>query len=301
PTPQRQGVRSAALLRAAQANTAPIFPHPIFPLRIFSTSPQPRIGTHQMSLSTIDRTYVSAIFAALACFMANAQIALASQDVSGPTASWTVIDVVKFAVPVITGLVALIGVPLVILNMRKSAQEIKKDKLELEELEKARDKIKPKILNVSTGPLTLMAILKGSPPRTVGDAYPTGESGVHFVFDLFNGNAFDFSVSKVVVEVIAYEKLALGELTHGVGATDVKRFYRAKINPELGRYSASYLEGRPGEYPKILAKETDKFDVEITTTTEGLYSLRLHLSGGAGGEAFDFLLDGTGATDRIFR
>jgi hypothetical protein len=157
----------------------------------------------------------------------------------------------------------------------------------------ARDIIKPKVYCVSTGPLTLGAILKGSPPRTVGDAYPTGKSGVHFVFDLFNGNAFDFLVSKIVVEVFAYENLALGELTHGVGATEVKRFYHAKINRELGRYSASYLENRPGEYVKILANEAEKFDVEITTATEGLYSVRLHLSGGAGGEAFDFLLDGT--------
>jgi hypothetical protein len=151
---------------------------------------------------------------------------------------------------------------------------------------------RPKVYGVLTGPLTLGAKLKESPERIV-DAYPTGKSGVHFVFDIFNENAFDFLVSKVVVEVFAYKNLALDELIHGVGATDVKRFYRAKINPELGRYSASYLEGRPGEYVRILAKGAERFDVEITTTTEGLYSLRLYVSGGAGGKAFNFLLDGT--------
>jgi len=128
----------------------------------------------------------------------------------------------------------------------------------------------------------------------IGDAYPIGEHGVHFVFSLFNGNAFDFLVHKICVDVLAYAPLNLDHLVHGVGATDVRRGFRATIRPELGSHAAVYMSAeRQGEYVTIPPGKSECFDVEITAPTEGLYDVCLRVLGGSAGKRFDVLLDST--------
>jgi hypothetical protein len=143
-----------------------------------------------------------------------------------------------------------------------------------------------------TGPLTIGAVLKGAEHQLIGDAYPTGDHGVHFVFSVFNASSFDFLVHQVRVDVLAYTPLNLDYLKHGVGATDVKRYFRAKICPELGSYVATYVSGKhQGEFVTIPPGKSEAFDVEITTPTEGLYDVGLRLLGGSAGKGFDVSLD----------
>ena len=145
-----------------------------------------------------------------------------------------------------------------------------------------------------TGPLTISAVLKGPNRQILGDAYPTGDNGVHFVFSLFNGNAFDFLLNRLDVDVLAYEPLNLDHLLHGVGATDVRRCFRATIRPEPGRYIATYIHGgRQGEFVTIPPGKSEGLDVEISTRTEGLYDVCLRVHGGSAGKGFDVPLDST--------
>lgn len=143
-----------------------------------------------------------------------------------------------------------------------------------------------------TGPLTISAVLKGPERQVVSDAYPTGDNGVHFVFSIFNGNAFDFLVNELDVDVLAYAPLNLDHLAHGVGATAVRRFFRATIRPESGSYVASYV-GHKGEFVSIPPGKSEGFDVEISTRTEGLYDIRLRVRGGSAGKGFDVPFDST--------
>jgi hypothetical protein len=143
-----------------------------------------------------------------------------------------------------------------------------------------------------TGPLTISAVLKGSEHQIVSDAYPTGDNGVHFVFSLFNGNAFDFLVNELDVDVLAYAPLNLDRLAHGVGATAVRRYFRATIRPERGSYVATYVR-RQGEFVTIPPGKSEGFDVEISTRTEGLYNVCLRVHGGSAGKGFDVPLDST--------
>jgi len=145
-----------------------------------------------------------------------------------------------------------------------------------------------------TGPLTISAVLKGPNRQVLGDAYPTGDNGVHFVFSLFNGNAFDFLLNRLDVDVLAYEPLNLDHLLHGVGATDVRRYFRATIRPEPGCYIATYKHGgRQGEFVTIPPGKSEGLDVEISTRTEGLYDVCLRVHGGSAGKGFDLPLDST--------
>jgi hypothetical protein len=144
-----------------------------------------------------------------------------------------------------------------------------------------------------TGPLTIGAVLKGPEYRRIEDAYPIGENGVHFVFSLFNPNVLDFLVHEVRVDVLAYAPLNLDHLKHGVGATDVKRCFRASIRQELGSYVATYVSERQGEYVRILARQSECLDVEITANTEGVYDICLRVLGGCAGNRFDVLLNST--------
>jgi hypothetical protein len=147
---------------------------------------------------------------------------------------------------------------------------------------------------LSTGPLTICAILKGAERRTVGDAYPVGQHGVHFVFSLFNRNTFDFQIDEVFVDVLAYSTLDLDHLLHGVGATDVKRFFRATVRPVPGQYLATYSSGQGrGEFVKILPGASELFDVEISATDEGIYELRVRTVGFCAGKRFESSFDST--------
>jgi hypothetical protein len=144
------------------------------------------------------------------------------------------------------------------------------------------------------GPLTLGAILKAPADQEIPDAYPTGSAGAHFVFDLYNPNQVDFGVTAIEVEVLFYQPVELKILIHGVGATDTTRGFQVKIRPETGRYRATYVSGKhPGEYVKILAGKDDRFDVEIATTTEGLYQLRVWAVGTIAGSRFYFPIEAT--------
>jgi hypothetical protein len=151
----------------------------------------------------------------------------------------------------------------------------------------------PQSEDLLTGPLTIAAVLKGAENQIINDAYPTGDRGVHFRFSLFNGNAFDFLVHEVHVDVLAYAPLNFDHLLHGVGATDVERSFRATIRPELGSYGATYFGGRQGEYVTIPPSKSETFDVEIATPTEGLYDISVRILGGSAGNRFDVLLDST--------
>jgi hypothetical protein len=143
-----------------------------------------------------------------------------------------------------------------------------------------------------TGPLTICAVLSGPEHQIVGGAYPTGDNGVHFVFSVFNGDAFDFLVNEVDVDVLTYAPLNLDHLAHGVGATAVRRYFRATIRQERGSYVATYV-GRKGEFVTIPPGKSEGFDVEISTRTEGLYDVRLRIRGGSAGKGFDVPLDST--------
>jgi hypothetical protein len=134
-----------------------------------------------------------------------------------------------------------------------------------------------------TGPLTISAVLKGPEHQMVGDAYPTGDNGVHFVFSLFNGDAFDFLVHELRVDVLTYTPLNLDHLVHGVGATAVRRYFRATIRPERGTYVAAYV-GPKGKFVTIPPGKSEGFDVEISTQTEGLYDVCLRVRGGSAGK-----------------
>lgn len=147
--------------------------------------------------------------------------------------------------------------------------------------------------DLMTGPLTISAVLKGAEHQIIGDAYPTGDRGVHFCFSLFNGNAFDSLVHEVHVDVLAYAPLNLDYLLHGVGATEVERSFQVTIRPELGSYRAIYCGGRQSEYVMIPPSKSEKFDVEITAPTEGLYDVCVRILGGLAGKRFDVLLDST--------
>jgi Domain of unknown function (DUF4062) len=162
----------------------------------------------------------------------------------------------------------------------------------LEEVERKKDVLPVQSNDLLTGPLTICAVLKGPERQIVGDAYPTGDNGVHFVFSLFNGNAFDFLVNELDVDVLAYAPLNLDHLAHGVGATAVRRYFRATIRPERGSYVATYV-GRHGEFVTIPPGKSEGFDVEISTRTEGLYDVRLRVHGGSAGKGFDVPLDST--------
>jgi hypothetical protein len=145
-----------------------------------------------------------------------------------------------------------------------------------------------------TGPLTISAVLKGPELQIVGDAYPTGDNGVHFVLSIFNRDAFDFSVHELDVDVLAYAPLNLDHLLHGVGATKVRRYFRATIDPKPGSYGAIYEHGgRRGEFVTIPPGKSEVFDVEISTQTEGLYDVCLRVRGGLAGEGFNLPLDST--------
>jgi hypothetical protein len=163
---------------------------------------------------------------------------------------------------------------------------------ELEQVERKRDVLPVQSNDLLTGPLTISAVLKGPERRIVGDAYPTGDNGVHFVFSLFNGNAFDFLVNELDVDVLAYAPLNLDHLAHGVGATAVRRYFRATIRPECGSYVATYV-GRHVEFVTIPPGKSEGFDVEISTRTEGLYDVCLRVHGGSAGKGFDGPLDFT--------
>jgi len=163
--------------------------------------------------------------------------------------------------------------------------------------EKARADVLPVRSNyLLTGPLTIGAELKGPERQFVGDAYPTGGNGVHFVFDIFNRDAFDFSVHELDVDVLAYAPLNLDQLVHGVGNGNpgVRHSFRASIDPKPGRYAATYEHGgRRGEFVTIPPGKSEVFDVEISTQTEGLYDVCLRVRGGSAGEGFDLPLDST--------
>ena len=146
--------------------------------------------------------------------------------------------------------------------------------------------------DLQTGPLTISAVLKGPGSQVIGDAYPTGDNGVHFVFSLFNGNRFDFSVNKLAVDVLAYESLDLDHLMHGVGAIAVRRSFRATIRPERGSYVARYL-GRKGTFVTIPPGKSEGFDVEILTRSEGLFDICLRVYGASAGKGFDLPLNST--------
>jgi hypothetical protein len=145
---------------------------------------------------------------------------------------------------------------------------------------------------LQTGPLTISAVLKGPERQFVTDAYPIGEDGVHFVFSLFNGTAFDFLLDEIDVDVLAYAPLNLDHLLHGVGATAVRRYYRATILPERSSYVATYA-GPQGEFVMIPPGKSEGFDVEISTRTEGLYDVCLRVRGGSAGKGFNKPLDST--------
>jgi hypothetical protein len=126
------------------------------------------------------------------------------------------------------------------------------------------------------------------------DAYPTGAAGAHFVFGLHNPNLVDFAVVAIEVEVLSYQPIELKSLLHGVGATDITRRFKVTVQSAIGLYRAVYISGQhPSEYIKVLAEKDDRFDVEITTATEGLYQLRVRVVGTIAGALFDVPLDAT--------
>lgn len=149
------------------------------------------------------------------------------------------------------------------------------------------------IVQTLTGPLTIGAVLKGPERQFVNDAYPIGDSGVHFVFSIFNGSAFDFLVNRFDIDVLTYATLNLDHLMHGVGATAVRRYFRAMIRPECGSYAATYLGRRHGEFVTIPPGKSEAFDVEISTRTEGLYDVCLRVHGGSAGKGFNVPLNST--------
>jgi hypothetical protein len=159
--------------------------------------------------------------------------------------------------------------------------------------ENAARLLPPQSQDLLTGPLTIAAVPKGAEHKSINDAYPTGDQGVHFRFSLFNRNAFDFLVHEIRVDVLAYAPLDLDHLAHGVGATDVERSFKATIRPELGSYRATYYGGRQGEYVTIPPSKSEKFDLEIVAPTEGLYDVCVRILGGSTGKPFEVPLDST--------
>jgi hypothetical protein len=79
---------------------------------------------------------------------------------------------------------------------------------------------------------------------------------------------------------------------HGVGATAVRRYFRATIRPERGSYAATY-QGHRGKFVTIPPGKSEGFDVEISAPTEGLYDICLRVHGSSAGKGFDVLLDST--------
>lgn len=148
-----------------------------------------------------------------------------------------------------------------------------------------RDLIEPRYGVLDIGPLTLSATLKAPAGIDQPTAYPTGSAGAHFVFPLYNPNRIDFVVSAIDAEVLSYEPIEIERLVHGVGATDVTRRFKVSVEPKPGRYRATYEIKH--EYVKILAEDNDVLDVEITTATEGLFTLFVHVVGTLAGKRFD--------------
>jgi len=142
------------------------------------------------------------------------------------------------------------------------------------------------------GPLTLGATL--STPADVEShppAYPTGPAGAHFVFPLHNPNRVAFIVVALGVEVLSYQQIAIEQLGHGVGATDTIRRFKVAIQPQVGRYTATYgTDELLPEYVRVLPGDDDMFDLEITTDAEGLFELRVYVKGTLNGEPFDVCL-----------
>jgi hypothetical protein len=142
-------------------------------------------------------------------------------------------------------------------------------------------------VNWEIGPLTLGAVLRGFSDQIM-NAHPTESPGAHCVFDLYNENALAFSLKEIVVEVLSCQPLDFARLLSGVGATDVTRFFQVEVRPEPARYVARYVSGlRQGEYVKILSNETERFDLEIMTATEGLYEVTVHVVGAIAGNRID--------------
>jgi hypothetical protein len=147
----------------------------------------------------------------------------------------------------------------------------------------------PSAAYVEVGPLTLGATLNTPPDvESYPPAYPTGPAGAHFVFPLHNPNRVAFIVVGVQVEVHSYQEIELEQLNHGVGATDTIRRFKVQIEPHAGRYAATYgTHEQFSEYVRVLPREDDVFDVEVTTDAEGLFELRVHVKGTLDGKPFD--------------
>ena len=150
----------------------------------------------------------------------------------------------------------------------------------------------PRAAYVTDGPLTLGAVLKAPadmerrPP-----AYPTGPAGAHFVFPLHNPNRVAFIVVALEVEVLSYQQIKIERLSHGVGATDTIRRFKVVIQPQIGRYVATFdTHELVSEYVRVLPGDDDMFDLEITTDAEGLFELCVHVQGTLNGEPFDVSL-----------
>jgi hypothetical protein len=150
----------------------------------------------------------------------------------------------------------------------------------------------PRAAYAMDGPLTLGAVLKApadmerSPP-----AYPTGPAGAHFVFPLHNPNRVAFIVVALEVEVLSFQRIEIERLSHGVGATDTIRRFKVVVQPQIGRYGATFdTHELLSEYVRVLPGDDDVFDLEITTDAEGLFELCVHVQGTLNGEPFDVSL-----------
>ena len=165
-----------------------------------------------------------------------------------------------------------------------------------EQMTRETDRTRPIIHSGYTdvGPLTLSAVLNAPSHQPRAEAYPTGFAGPHVIFDLYNQSEGDFAVYTIEAEVISHHRIDVQILQHGVGATAVKRRYLVQVRPELGRYRAVYV-GRtdPDQYVKLLPRETELVDLEVTTRTEGLYTFCVHIIGTAFGRSFDVPIDFT--------
>jgi hypothetical protein len=147
----------------------------------------------------------------------------------------------------------------------------------------------PIVVAAEEGPLTLGAVLKSpADVQRFPPAFPTGRVGAHFTFGLHNPNRVAFIVGRVEVEVLSYRPIEIEGLSHGVGAPETFRLFNAEIQPQVGRYEATYE--LPSKYIKVLAEGDEKFDVEVATGAEGLFELCVHVRGTLSGKRFNVSL-----------
>jgi hypothetical protein len=144
------------------------------------------------------------------------------------------------------------------------------------------------------GPLTIGATID-PPSERVINAYPTGTPGAFLVFDIANKSDDEFAIDYVAIDVLEYKAVKVLALMHGAGATDLVMGFHGTLLPQTASVRAYYRGHLQGQYAKVLRGATDKFAVELTAPTPGLYRFRVAVTGSLGGLSHRVRIEPEGA------